>query len=97
MYGELVDGMLIHVTLETARSLLAQSCVLLDALAEHLVFEVAVGVNGAVWIKAGTLAACVIIRNCIVNTDIGRLSDIEQQAMVATLVGLLSSQRTAER
>lgn len=83
MYGALAEGILIRVNLSTARALLLPDCVVLNALGRFFAFEVAVGINGAVWIKSGDAATCIIIRNAIINSC--DLSDVLCEAMVELL------------
>jgi exosome complex component RRP40 len=52
LFGELAGGRLVHVSLGLARRLLDPSCALLATLAKRFPFEVAVGVNGLVWVTA---------------------------------------------
>lgn len=65
-YGELSHhtGAIVRCAPGFARALLDPGCVVLRALATHMSFEIAVGVNGAVWVRAAgplgqtTVAAC---------------------------------------
>lgn len=50
--GELRGGTLVRVPLAVARRLLDPDCVLLNALGEAVPFEVVVGVNGVVYVRA---------------------------------------------
>ena len=52
VFGELHGGRLVHASLGLARRLLDPGCALLAALARAFPFEVAVGVNGLVWLAA---------------------------------------------
>jgi len=83
MYGILAEGVLIRVSLSTARALLLPDCVVLNALGRFYSYEVTVGINGAVWIKAGDPSTCIIIRNAIINS--AELSDVQCEAMVELL------------
>ena len=65
LYGELKGGMLVSVSLAHARRLLRPQCALLAALGASLAFEVAVGVNGLVYVRAPTTRQAVIICNAI--------------------------------
>ena len=49
IYGELPQGLLIHVSLSQARDMLKPECVVLNRLGRYYLFEVAVGMNGAIW------------------------------------------------
>ena len=56
-------------------------------LSRHLSFELAVGINGAVWIKAVSAVECIAIRMLITKCDSqSNLSDIQIEALVEVLV-----------
>lgn len=52
MFGPLVGGTVLPVSLATARRLLDPECAVLTELGAAIPFEVAVGVNGVVWVQA---------------------------------------------
>ena len=53
VFGELKGGLLAAVPTDLARRLLDPTCALLAALGAAFPFEVAVGLNGLVWVHAG--------------------------------------------
>lgn len=78
LFGELTGGgLLISVSLATARSLLRPDCRLLSALGESLLhgFECVVGVNGKVWVRASSAKDTVIVRSILRMADVGSLKD----------------------
>jgi exosome complex RNA-binding protein Rrp4 len=54
VFGELKGGQLLEVSLAHARRLLAPECAVLAAFGAAVPFEVAVGVNGVLWLQAAT-------------------------------------------
>lgn len=65
-YGHLKDGLLVDVNLQTARQLLAQpSCPMLAALGKKVAFELVVGQNGRVWVKADTARNTVLVAQAL--------------------------------
>jgi exosome complex component RRP40 len=60
--------------------MLLPDCAVLNSLGKHFAFEAAVGMNGAVWIRATDIVENIIIRNTIINSQF--LSNIEIEAMV---------------
>lgn len=87
IYGSLPEGLLIRVSLTMARSLLRPDCAVLNALGKHLVFEVAVGMNGAVWLRStGGALETTLIRNAILNAE--GLTDVQAEVMVEQLVAM---------
>ena len=75
LYGELAGGMLVSVSLAHARRLLRPDCALLATLGASLAFEVAVGVNGLVYVRAAAPRTAVIICNAIERSE--RLTEEE--------------------
>eukprot|EP00975_Prorocentrum_lima_P014638 3103151-Prorocentrum_lima.AAC.1 len=52
-----------------ARQLLRPDCVVLLSLAKHLAFEIAVGANGAFWVRAGTTRETCVIVNALKQSE----------------------------
>lgn len=50
----------------------------------HFAFEVAIGMNGLLWIQATGVEECIIIRNAIINSL--ELDSFQTEAMVEILV-----------
>ena len=63
--GELNGGFLFSVPLHSVRKLLSPTSVLLKKLGETIKFEIAIGMNGRIWIRASnakeTIAICKLI------------------------------------
>lgn len=86
VFGQLHGGILIRLGLNMARRLLSPESVTLNCLGRHFKFEVAVGVNGIVWIKSSDVVSSVVIRNSILNASSGRFSELEVEIMIERLV-----------
>lgn len=84
VYGELNDGYVFKTSIGLAKSLLHEDCQVLASLGKKLAFEVAVGVNGVVWVNAKTTKNITIISNAIMNSE--TMSPSEVDAMVSRLV-----------
>lgn len=82
-FGELTGGHVVRCSLGLARSLLDPRCAVLACLGELLPYEVAVGMNGRVWVKAGTPREMVLVANAILNSE--TLTVPEIKAMVTAL------------
>ncbi|CAM9773993.1 unnamed protein product, partial [Phaeothamnion confervicola] len=82
-FGELKDGMAVRCSLMHARSLMRPESAVLNALGRRVPFEVAVGVNGVVWVNAGTPAHIIAVCNAILNAEV--MSDGETLIMVDRL------------
>ena len=57
VYGELKGGTLVHVSTGLARRLLDPECAILTSIGSGVPFEIAVGLNGTVWVQAAN-GAC---------------------------------------
>eukprot|EP00455_Lapot_gusevi_P054054 TRINITY_DN8570_c0_g1_i3.p1 TRINITY_DN8570_c0_g1~~TRINITY_DN8570_c0_g1_i3.p1 ORF type:complete len:288 (-),score=21.07 TRINITY_DN8570_c0_g1_i3:16-774(-) len=84
VFGELTGGMLSECPLSLARKLLQDDCLVLRCLAQHLPFELAVGVNGRFWVNSGSVLHTIIINNAILNSQ--TMPDAMIELMVQKLV-----------
>ncbi|KAI4210231.1 MAG: hypothetical protein LQ351_006909 [Letrouitia transgressa] len=92
--GELKGGMVFDVSLGMARRLLLPpgrqrddgGLVVLDELAEKLAFEIAVGRNGRLWVKANTVRETMAVGKAVQETDKRALDLDEQRKLVRKLV-----------
>lgn len=88
--GELKGGMVFDVSLGMARRLLMKSkdggIVFLNALAEKVAFEIAVGRNGKVWIKGENVKDTLLVGKVLEETDNGCLDVEEQKKLVRKLL-----------
>ncbi|EON66317.1 hypothetical protein W97_05710 [Coniosporium apollinis CBS 100218] len=92
--GPLKGGMVWDVSLGMARRLLLPpgkmrevgGLVLLEALAEKVRFEVAVGRNGRVWVEGGSVGVTLAVGRAVIETDEGGLGVEEQRRLVARVL-----------
>ncbi|KAJ1995377.1 exosome non-catalytic core subunit rrp40 [Coemansia spiralis] len=68
-YGELAGGFMFKCSLGLARRLIDSKAPVLNALGSGIPFEVAVGLNGRVWINTEAPATTVLIANAIKNSE----------------------------
>ncbi|XP_067900772.1 exosome complex component RRP40-like [Heterodontus francisci] len=59
------DGLLFKVSLSIARKLLSPSCEVLKNLGELYPFEIVIGVNGRIWVKARTIKHTLLVANVL--------------------------------
>lgn len=89
--GELKGGTVVELSLGTCRRLLMNrqkedgGIAVLEELAAKMAFEIAVGRNGLVWIKAGTIKETLIVRKALQETDSAGLGISEQEKLVKKL------------
>lgn len=86
--GELKGGMVFSISLGMARSLLAKKkegmhdvgggLMLLEEIAKKLAFEVAIGRNGLVWVKAEGARETLLVGKALQEADEAILGDEEQ-------------------
>lgn len=79
VFGELHGGRLLHASLGLARRLLDPHCALLVALARAFPFELAVGVNGLVWVAAAEDAHADAVAEAVAAAE-GGLDDAACEA-----------------
>mmetsp|Transcript_23911 Transcript_23911/g.66826 ORF Transcript_23911/g.66826 Transcript_23911/m.66826 type:complete len:314 (-) Transcript_23911:52-993(-) len=90
-YGVLEGGTCCNVSLGLARELLRPDNVVLDALTQRksLAFELAVGVNGMLWIRSERAEHTILIQNAIANSEV--LTDPQVRAMVKSLMDTIQA------
>ncbi|KAJ2910973.1 exosome non-catalytic core subunit rrp40 [Coemansia aciculifera] len=68
-YGELAEGFMFKCSLGLARRLIDTKAPVLSALGNSVPFEVAVGVNGRVWVNAESAEKTILVANAIKNSE----------------------------
>jgi len=90
--GELKGGMVFDVSMGMARRLLMTKqreegkIAVLEELGEKVAFEIAVGRNGKVWVKAGGVKETLIVGRALLDTDSQALGVEEQVKMVTKIL-----------
>ncbi len=90
--GELVGGMVFEISLGMARRLLANrqkeegGIIVLEGLAEKVAFEIAVGRNGLVWVKAAGVKETLAVGKALQETDREHLGLEPQEKLVRKLL-----------
>ena len=80
-------GFVFSVPLHVIRKLLSKDCVLLSTLGANLSFEVAVGMNGRIWIRGKTAKETISLANAISAAEF--MTNEEIKRMVNKLVDAL--------
>ncbi|XP_059443193.1 uncharacterized protein LOC132175317 [Corylus avellana] len=84
-FGQLKDGFMFESSTGLSRMLLSSpTCPVLEALGKQLSFEIAVGLNGRVWVNATTPSTVIVAANAIMNSE--SLSGVQQRIMVEKLL-----------
>ncbi|GFZ12029.1 PNAS-3-like protein [Actinidia rufa] len=81
-YGPLKDGYMFESSTGLAR--LSPTCPVLEALGKKLSFEIAIGLNGRVWVNADSPSSVILVSNAIMNSE--SLSEVQQKIMVDKLL-----------
>ncbi|ALC40027.1 Rrp40 [Drosophila busckii] len=76
--GMLQDGFFFKCSLNLGRLLLRENCPALTALTDELPFEIAVGVNGRIWVKAHSMRETVGLSNAIMALEQAGYTEIDQ-------------------
>ena len=84
-FGPLKEGFLTSVNTHFSRTLLSRPpCPVLQALAKHMQYEVAVGLNGRVWVNADSPTKIILVANAISNSEF--LNPAQTDTLVSRLV-----------
>eukprot|EP00897_Mesotaenium_endlicherianum_P000773 jgi/Mesen1/10697/ME000090S10158 len=84
-FGPLIGGYLFDCSSGLARSLLASPpCAVLAALGESHTYELAVGINGRVWVNSDSISTTILVATAIQNAEY--LSPVQQKSMVRQLL-----------
>lgn len=84
-FGPLKDGFMFETSSGLARMLLSSpTCPVLEGLGKKLSFEIAVGLNGRVWVNADSPSTVILVSNAIMNSE--TLSAAQQKIMVDKLL-----------
>lgn len=90
-YGELKGGTTVRISTGLARELLHPQNLVLNELANaKLAFEVAVGVNGLLWVHSPYPEYTIMIQNAIANSEV--LTEEQVRGMVKQLVYTVKKQ-----
>ncbi|CAL5398146.1 unnamed protein product [Camellia sinensis] len=84
-YGPLKDGFTFESSTGLARMLLSSAtCSVLEGFGKKLFFEIAVGLNGHVWVNAEAPSTVILVSDAIMNLE--SLSGVQQKIMVEKLL-----------
>ncbi|GLJ11017.1 hypothetical protein SUGI_0140510 [Cryptomeria japonica] len=84
-FGGLTGGYMFESSTGLARALLSKpTCPVLEELGKSLSFEIAVGLNGRVWVNAPSPSTVILVSNAIMNAEY--LSGVQQKIMVQRLL-----------
>jgi exosome complex component RRP40 len=90
-YGELKGGTVTRISTGLARQLLLPNSLVLAELSKHkIAFEVAIGVNGFLWIHSQKPDYTILIQNAITNSEV--LTPEQIRSMVKALVYTVEKQ-----
>ncbi|EDV94191.1 exosome complex component RRP40 [Drosophila grimshawi] len=76
--GVLQDGFFFKCSLNLGRLLLRDSCPALAAIKDELPYEIAVGVNGRIWVKAHSTRETVGLANAIMTLEHAGYAEIDK-------------------
>jgi exosome complex RNA-binding protein Rrp4 len=95
-YGELKGGTVCRIPTGLARELLHPNNLVLAELAKGVAtFEIAVGVNGYLWIHSRLPEYTILIQNAIQNSEV--MTENQVRAMVKSLVFTVEKQLQIDR
>ncbi|ODQ67460.1 hypothetical protein NADFUDRAFT_49890 [Nadsonia fulvescens var. elongata DSM 6958] len=68
-FGELKGGFVFDISLAYARKLLFKGGIILEFIGECAPFEIAIGVNGKIWIDAPDVRTIIAVKDCIQGSE----------------------------
>ncbi|CAI8587995.1 unnamed protein product [Vicia faba] len=84
-FGTLKEGYMFECSTGLSRMLLSSpTCPVLGTLGKKLSFEIAVGLNGRVWVNASSPSTTIIVANALINSE--TLSGVQQKIMAEKLL-----------
>ncbi|XP_072980652.1 uncharacterized protein [Typha angustifolia] len=84
-FGPLKGGYMFETSTGLSRMLLSSPpCPVLEALGKKLSFEIAVGLNGRIWVNASSPSIVILVSNAIIRSEF--LSGMQQRIMVEKLM-----------
>ncbi|KAH8305521.1 hypothetical protein KR018_002738, partial [Drosophila ironensis] len=76
--GILTDGFFFKCSLNLGRLLLRENCPVLDALTRHMAYEIAVALNGRIWVKAHTVRETVALVNALLGLEQAGYTEVDK-------------------
>uniref|UniRef100_T1H7D2 Exosome complex component RRP40 n=1 Tax=Megaselia scalaris TaxID=36166 RepID=T1H7D2_MEGSC len=67
--GVLSDGLMFSCSINLVRKIAKESCPLIPSMQDELPFEIAIGMNGRIWIKAKTIKETVALGTAILASE----------------------------
>mmetsp|Transcript_48475 Transcript_48475/g.71858 ORF Transcript_48475/g.71858 Transcript_48475/m.71858 type:complete len:282 (+) Transcript_48475:153-998(+) len=83
-YGEIKGGCSIRISLGLSRELIHPRNIVLNALGKTLPFEVAIGVNGVLWVHSNEPSHTILIMNAVKNSEV--MTPEQTRGMVKALL-----------
>lgn len=83
LFGELKGGYCFKTSIKLANELMDEECLVLLCLANYVPFEIAVGMNGRIWVNSKQPLHTILICNSILNSE--HMNEDMTIAMVRTL------------
>lgn len=89
-FGALKEGYMFDTSTGLARMLLSSpTCPILEALGRKISFEIAVGLNGRVWVNAASVSNVILVSNAIMRSEF--LTSVQQKILVEKLLQRLQN------
>ncbi|GAM23353.1 hypothetical protein SAMD00019534_065280 [Acytostelium subglobosum LB1] len=68
-FGQLIGGQTFNCSLGMSHYLLSEECETLKVVGKHIAYEIAVGVNGRVWVNSTSNHHTIVVTNTILNSQ----------------------------
>ncbi|KAJ0402697.1 hypothetical protein P43SY_007839 [Pythium insidiosum] len=87
IYGELNGGYVFKTSIGLAKKLLHEDSYVLQALGKSVAFEIAIGLNGVIWVNSRSPKHTIVVTNAVLNSETMTPSEIDVmvQQLIATV------------
>jgi exosome complex component RRP40 len=68
-YGELNEGYMFKSSINLCYTLLDDDCLILKLIGKYVPYEIAVGMNGRIWVHSKSYKHTILISNAILNSE----------------------------
>jgi exosome complex component RRP40 len=90
MFGPLKGGMMVNVSIKFAHELMSDDNHVLNTLGNKIRFEIAIGMNGNIWVDSETIRYTIIIINTLTKADLD--PNINVELLVDRAIQLLTGE-----
>jgi len=80
-------GFLVHCSINVIRKIRSPLCRLKEELGKYFRFDIAIGINGCIWLHASSVQQTILIMNIILEAEFLSIDEIKQRCKELTAKG----------